>query len=120
MAAARRWTLAAHLPVGCVVQLIYAGADGVIGIPDYQGNPTGVGDVIIGTFAVGSDSAFDQYSNTPGQFFHKKTYIYPETDTPKVYVRVFDGTTIASSVYYKDFGPFNPAIQDKNTPPPYY
>ncbi|OGC13684.1 hypothetical protein A3D23_06595 [candidate division WOR-1 bacterium RIFCSPHIGHO2_02_FULL_53_26] len=108
------------LPVGCVVQFIYAGADGVIGIPDYQGNPTGVGDVIIGTFAVGSDSAFDQYSNTPGQFFHKKTYIYPETDTPKVYVRVFDGTTIASSVYYKDFGPFNPAIQDNNPPTPYY
>ena len=106
--------LSTDLPVGSVIQYIYAGPDGAIQAPDANGNVTG-DDVLLGTATVGSDNVWSGFSNVAGTFYNGYTAAYTAA-SPKIYVRAWNSTAIGSSSYYGNSALFSPAT-DANNPP---
>ncbi len=83
---------------GSVVQLLFTGTDNTIDPMDENGNPTG-DDVLYGTqFAIGDNAV----SGSEGYFY---AYIDSLTPSGKLYARIFNGSSYATSTYYGQTAP---------------
>jgi hypothetical protein len=88
------------LPVGCMLQWIYAGQNGTIEAPKGTDGTPGGDDVLISTEAVGWDTAYGfTNQNTPGLFFNWIEGTY-STGSPLIYVRAWDGNSFLTSTSY--------------------
>lgn len=78
-----------------LIQFVYAGADGIADIPDASGNPTDDDSLITppGTGTVGTPW------NTDGEFMYTLDNM---TDNAKIYVRVWNASTINGATKYGD------------------
>jgi len=108
--------LSSDLPVGSVIQYIYAGPDATIQPPDASGNITG-DDVLLLTTSVGDDIPWSGFINTPGCFYNGYSTTYT-TAGPKIYVRAWNSSAIGSSTYYGNSALFNPNTDPSNPPMP--
>lgn len=95
----------AHMAAGNLFQIIYAGSDGTINLPDVNGNPSG-DDRLVSQNYVGRDYEGGGFSNEPGMFFVYSGAFTAESTagTPKLYVRAWNATTISSATYYGNSG----------------
>jgi hypothetical protein len=106
-----------NLPVGSLVQIIYAGANGTIDPPQADGSPA-VGEVLIKSIAVGEDYQFGNFASSPGMVYDVYQGTYESTNgAPKVYVRVWNGSTISSSTFYGTSSLLTPVIMPAPVPP---
>ncbi|OGB89987.1 hypothetical protein A2625_01420 [candidate division WOR-1 bacterium RIFCSPHIGHO2_01_FULL_53_15] len=107
---------AVDLPVGSILQYIYAGPNGVIDNPNYNGGVTG-DDAIILTAAVGADTKYLIFSNTAGLFYHGVVYQYAG-GTPIVYVRAWNANALATATRYGNSDLISPFTNPDNAPLP--
>ena len=105
------------LPIGSLIQYIYAGADGIANPPSPGGGTTGDDVLVSGTYAVG-----DGGTGLPGTFAH---YIVGLTSSAKVYVRAWNASTVLAATNYGESvvitlnsGP--PLLYQTKRPPRYF
>lgn len=102
------------LPVGSIIQYIYAGADDAINAPNPSSGATTGDDIVIDTKTVGNDTVYVAFTSSPGLFMHSVSGTYI-SGSPKIYVRAWNGTSITSSSYYGESTLF--AASTNNSPP---
>ncbi|PIS29178.1 hypothetical protein COT42_06040 [Candidatus Saganbacteria bacterium CG08_land_8_20_14_0_20_45_16] len=105
-----------ELAVGSVIQYIYAGSDGAINPPATDGDKTG-DDVILSTRSVGDDTVYLVFSHVAGQFYHSVTGTYT-SGSPKVYVRAWNSSSIATATHYGNSALVDPAVNPSVPPLP--
>lgn len=79
---------------GAVIQLVLAGTDGIANEPDSSGMPSG-DDTLLFTTAIGVGVA--AHLGEVGQF---SVYFNFSDGSDRIYARIFNNSTIASSTYY--------------------
>lgn len=104
------------LPVGSMIQYIYAGPNGVADAPSaVDGSPTG-DDVLLAAKMVGTDEVWDAFTAQPGLFYCSVTATYT-SGSPLVYVRAWNGSTFSTSTAYGNSQLFSP-VTGANPPIP--
>ena len=105
------------LPVGSVLQYIYAGPDATIQPPNAVSGAVTGDDVLLGTTTVGDDNSWFGFSGTAGCFYNGYGATYT-TAGPKIYVRAWNSSAIGSATYYGNSALFDPATDANNPPQP--
>lgn len=82
---------------GDLIQIIYAGANGLDDMPDEHGNPTG-DDVLIGTTFAGAGFPFNPHE---GKFTTQLTHDSLVTGAV-IYCRAWNDSSVATATYYGD------------------
>jgi hypothetical protein len=109
-----------NLPVGCVVQYIFAGANDVPDAIDTTTRLTTGDDAIIATYAVGGDNVFVLVTGEAGLFYNSVIYTNANVTSAhhKVFMRTFNTNNITTATYYGNSAAWDGAYDATFTPYP--